>query len=86
MYTMKQKGKKIIKQILHYENAKGKQATKFDKWDMFYAYIDSSINMKLKEWCIENLKEITKGKEVPKPLDDLIDSIWLKEMIKNHGE
>lgn len=80
------KGKRVIKQILHYENTKGKQATNFDKWDMFYAYIESDIDMKLKEWCMKNLNDIVKGKEVPKPLDDCIDSIFIKEMIKNHGK
>jgi hypothetical protein len=77
------KGKKIIKKILHYENTKGKQATKFDKWDMYYAYLDSNINMDLKEWCKKYNDNITKGKEVPKPLDDIIDAIFLKEMVKN---
>lgn len=76
------KGKKVIKEILHFENNKGKQATKFDKWDMFYAFIDSKINMNIKEWCINNQSIISKGKEVPKPLDDIIDAIFLKEMIK----
>ena len=76
------KGKKIIKQIIHHENNQGKNATKFDKWDMFYALVDSNINMKLKDWCKEYLLDITKGKDVPKPLDDIIDSIFLKEMIK----
>jgi hypothetical protein len=76
------KGKKVIKEILHYENTKGKQATNFDKWDMFYAYIDSNIDMKLKKWCIENLNEITKGKEVFKPLDDIIDACWIVQIMK----
>jgi len=76
------KGKKVIKEILHYENDKGKQATKFDKWDMYDAFIDSNINMELKDWCETYKAEITKGKEVPKPLDDIIDAIFLKEMVK----
>ena len=76
------KGKKIIKEILHYENNKGKQATKFDKWDMFDAFIESDLNMKLKTWCKEHEQEIKKNKEVPKPLDDIIDAIWLKEVMK----
>ena len=76
------KGKKIIKEILHYENNKGKQATKFDKWDMLDAFIDSDLDMKLKTWCEEHEQEIKKNKEVPKPLDDIIDSIWLKEVMK----
>ena len=75
-------GKRIIKEILHYENNQGKQATKFDKWDMFYAFLDSNINIELKDWCINYKEEITKNKEVPKPLDDIIDAIFLKEMIK----
>lgn len=76
------KGKRIIKEILHYENNKGKEATKFDKWDMLYALIDSDIDMNIIDWCRNNLNEITKGKEVPKPIDDIIDSIWLKELMK----
>lgn len=80
------KGKKVIKEILHYENNKGKQATKFDKWDMFNAFIDSKINMNLKEWCELNQIEITKGKEVPKPIDDCIDAVFLMEFMKKLGE
>ena len=38
--------------------------------------------MELKDWCINYKEEITKNKEVPKPLDDIIDAIFLKEMIK----
>ena len=76
------KGKRIIKDILHYENTKGKQATKFDKWDMFYSLTESNIESNLKEWCKKNINKITKGKEVSKPIDDIIDSIFIKEMIK----
>ena len=76
------KGKKVIKEILHYENNKGKQATKFDKWDMYDAFIESDLKMELKDWCETYKEEITKGKEVPKPLDDIIDAIFLKEMVK----
>ena len=76
------KGKKIIKQIIHHENNKGKNATNFDKWDMFHALIESNINMKLKDWCEEYITEITKGKEVPKPLDDAIDSVFIVEILK----
>jgi len=76
-------GKRIIKQVIHYENDKGKQATKFDKWDMFYAFNKSNINLNLKDWCKEYEDKISKNKEVPKPLDDIIDAIFLKEMVKN---
>lgn len=77
------KGKRVIKEIIHYENDKGKQATKFDKWDMFHSFIQSDINIPLKYWCQEYEKDITKNKDVPKPLDDIIDSIFIKEIIKN---
>ena len=76
------KGKRILKEISHYENTKGKEATKFDKWDMFYALIDSEIIDKFKYWCKEYQSEISKGKKVPKPIDDIIDAIFIKEMIK----
>ena len=81
---IEQVGKRVIKNIIHLENNKGKQATKFDKWDMFYAFIDSNIKLDLKNWCKEYEKEITKNKDVPKPLDDIIDAIFLKEMIKKN--
>ena len=76
------KGKRVTKRIEHFENTKGKQATKFDKWDMFYAFIDSNLNMELKNWCKEYEGEISKLKDLPKPLDDMVDSIWLAQIIK----
>lgn len=76
------KGKRVIKMITHFENDKGVEATKFDKWDMFYAFNKSDIKLELKEWCKEYEKDISKNKEVPKPLDDIIDACFLKEIIK----
>lgn len=80
------KGKKIIKEIPHYENNNGKSSNNFDKWDMFFAFIESNIDMELKKWCKEYLTEISKNKDVFKPLDDIIDSIFLKEMMKRNNE
>ena len=79
------KGKKVIKHIIHLENDKGIQATKFDKWDMLNAFMKSNLDLKLKEWCIENLGEISKNKEVFKPLDDIVDAVMLKEIMKKLG-
>jgi hypothetical protein len=76
------KGKRVIKEIVHIENDKGKQANQFDKWDMFFAFLKSDIKLKLKDWCVDNKDDITKGKEVPKPIDDLVDAILIKEIIK----
>ena len=70
------KGKRIIKEVLHYENKDGKQATKFDKWDMLYALIDSNLNIAIKTWLLEN-DNWKKNKDVPKPIDDIIDSLWI---------
>jgi len=75
-------GKRIIKEVLHYENTKGIQSNKFDKWDMFHALIDSDIKMELKDWCKEYKDQIAKNKDVPKPLDDAIDSVFLVEIMK----
>jgi hypothetical protein len=52
---------------------------------MFFSFIDSDMKMKIKDWCEQNQAEITKIKEVPKPIDDIIDAIFLKEMIKKLG-
>lgn len=79
---IEKKGKKIIKEITHYENDEGKPANKFDKWDMFKAFIDSNIKSEMKDWCKEYEDEIKKNKKLPKPIDDIIDAIWLKEIIK----
>ena len=79
------KGKRVIKEILHYENNNGKASNQFDKWDMFHALIDSDINMELRDWCKEYKEHITKNKDVPKPLDDIIDAIFIKEMIKRQA-
>jgi len=75
------KGKKVIKEILHYENNNGKQATKFDKRDMFLCYLDSDIKHELKDYIDYNQEKILKLKDIPKPFDDIIDSFWLCKML-----
>ena len=80
------KGKKVIKKIFHIENTKGIQSNKFDKWDMFYSLLDSELKIEFKTWCQNNLSEIEKGKDVFKPADDCIDSIFLMEVIKKMEE
>jgi len=77
------KGKRVIKEIIHHENDKGKNANNFDKWDMFFAFLKSNINTPLKLWCLEYEENITKNKDLPKPIDDIVDSLFLKEIIKN---
>lgn len=76
-------GKKEIKEKIHIENKNGKKAINFNKWDMLYCFIESNINLEMKDWCIENKFELIKNKEVPKPIDDIIDAIFIKEYLKN---
>jgi hypothetical protein len=75
-------GKRVIKEVFHYENKDGKKARSFDKWDMFDCFLMCESNTKLKEWCIENNEDVKKVKDVPKPLDDIIDAFFIKEIIK----
>jgi hypothetical protein len=83
---IEKKGKKTIKLIEHIENDKGKSASKFDKWDMLDLFINSNIDSKLKDWCVLNKDKIYKNKEVPKPIDDVVDSIFLKEIKKRENK
>jgi len=79
------KGKRVIKNLFHFESPSGKEATKWDKKDMFQAFIDSKIEIELKEWCKEYQKEILANKDLPKPIDDIVDSVWLAQIMKlNH--
>lgn len=83
--TKEYKGKKKIKEIIHIRDDKGKDANNFDKWDMFYSFIKSDINLDFKNWCINNIQNITSVSEVPKPFDDIIDSIFVNRIIKNYN-
>ena len=86
---IEKKGKRVIKEILHYENTSGKQATKFDKRGMMICFLDSDIDLDLKEYLLANKDEIMKLKKIPKPFDDMVDSIFLMELNdknKNHGK
>jgi len=79
---IEKKGVRVIKEIIHIENEEGKCAKDFDKWDMLYALLKSNIELELKEWVFNNKDNITKIKKVPKPIDDEIDAIFLKEIVK----
>lgn len=69
-------GQKIVR------NNNGVAGGNFDKKDMFISFIDSNINNKLKDLLIDN-KDILKMKDIPKPFDDVIDSIFIMEIVKN---
>ena len=49
---------------------------------MLYALLDSHIETPIKTWLNEN-DSWKKNKDVPKPIDDIIDSFFIMEIIKN---
>jgi hypothetical protein len=61
-------------------NGKGRAGGNFDKNDMFLAFLESDLDMELKNFL--NNDNIKKMKNIPKPFDDIIDSIFITEIIK----
>lgn len=80
--TIIQKGKRKIKYVKVIQNPDGKLGKNFDKKDMFQTYIDSDIDMSIRLHLKDNKEAFLKNKELPKPIDDVIDSIFIKEVIK----
>jgi len=70
-------GKKVVR------NNYGIAGGNFDKRDMMNALIDSDIDNKLKDFVIDNKDILLKMKSIPKPFDDVIDSIFIMEIMKN---
>lgn len=64
-------------------NGKGVAGGSFDKIDMLNAFLDSDIDMVLKDSLIENKETILSMKNIPKPWDDLIDSVFICEIVRN---
>lgn len=79
-----EKGKRIIKKVKVIENKQGKLGKDFDKKDMFNCLIDSKLEFDFKDFLHENSEKFLKNKDLPKPIDDIIDSCFLKEYIKNN--
>lgn len=73
-------GKRVIKEKITIVGPTGKLGKDFDKWDMFHCFLDSNISSQLKDYLVFNKEVITVLKKLPKPFDDLIDSIFLKNV------
>lgn len=58
-------------------NNEGKAGGSFTKWDMFQAVLDLNEDNPITVYCKDNEEEIKKLKNVPKPLEDLIDAYFL---------
>jgi hypothetical protein len=76
------KGKRVIKKVKVIQGPTGKLGKEFDKKDMCQMFIDSKIDIPLKEHLNFNKEKVFKNKKLPKPFDDIIDSIFLKEVVK----
>lgn len=76
------KGKRVIKKIKVIQGPNGKKGKDFDKKDMFNALIDSNLEIPLKTHLNENKEIFLKNKELPKPMDDIVDSIMLCQIVK----
>jgi hypothetical protein len=57
-----------------HRNTEGTAGGSFSKWDMFNALLDTKDNSLLIEYCRKNKSLITTNKNLPKPLEDLIDA------------
>ncbi len=78
------KGVRVIKKIKVIQGPTGTLGKNFDKKDMFNAFLDSKLNMEFKDHLNENKVAFLKNKNLPKPIDDIIDSCFLKEYVKNN--
>jgi len=65
-------------------NNKGIAGGNFDKHDMMLAFMDSKINNTLKQYLKLNNEKILAMKNIPKPFDDIIDSLFIMEIIKKN--
>jgi len=62
-------------------NNEKKAGGNFNKWDMFYTLVHLNDNSILTKYCISDLENIIKNKNVPKPLEDLVDAYLLNLII-----
>jgi len=77
------KGVRVIKKIKVIQGPTGTLGKDFDKKDMFNAFLDSKLDIQLKTHLIDNKIAFLKNKNLPKPIDDVIDAIWLCQIVKN---
>jgi hypothetical protein len=71
-----------LKEYIPPINKEGIKGGDFEKKDIFKAMLDGNINSPILNYCIENKDEILKTKKLSKPWDDIIDSLFIKEIIK----
>lgn len=70
--------KKIVR------NHSGIPGGSFDKKDMFNSLIEGNFDNKLRNYLLNKKDDILKMKNIPKPFDDIIDSFFIMQIIKNN--
>lgn len=83
---VKEVGGKNPRTEYSFKNKIGLSAGSFQKHDMFDALYDNEkININFKKALLEHKVDILKMKSIPKPIDDIVDAIFLvyTEVLKN---
>lgn len=62
-------------------NSMGKASGSFDKLDLLECMINYKKDSQLKKWIIDEYDTILKMKKIPSPIDDIVDSYFLQEII-----
>lgn len=62
---------------LQCKNRMGISGGKFTKHDMMDAILECKFDTKIKTVLLPHKKELQLMKSIPKPLDDMVDSLWL---------
>jgi hypothetical protein len=83
--TVEKVNKKGIKKVTKTINKSPDNITggKFEKHDMLKAIIDFDIDIKLTSFLKENKDELLSHKNIPKPFDDIIDSLFILLILKD---
>lgn len=64
-------------------NDEGIAGGRFQKREMVKALLDSALNHPLKDSLSYHKEELLKAKAIPKPIDDITDSVFLCELFKH---
>jgi len=76
--NIKEIGGKNPRTEYSFKNPLGLSAGNFQKHDMLEAMFDNvNININIKKTLLEHKTDILKMKSIPKPIDDIIDAVWL---------
>ena len=64
-------------------NNDGISGGNFEKKHMLMSMLDANLQSPIYNFCLANKDELLSTKTIPKPFDDIIDAIIVKEMIKS---